>query len=141
MLPFADRLNDAIRRCRNPVVVGLDPRAESLPPGLLGDADVASAGERHTAGACYAMAAAYGRFCRAVIDVVAPLVPAVKPQAAFFEELGPAGMAVLGEVIEFARQKGLLVIFDGKRNDIGSTAVAYADGILVPARAPGAPTP
>ena len=75
-------------------------------------------------------AAAYGQFCRGVIDVVAPLVPAVKPQAAFFEQLGPAGMAVLADVIAYAQQKGLLVILDGKRNDIGSTATAYAQGML-----------
>ncbi len=58
-------------------------------------------------------------------------MPAVKPQAAFFEELGPAGMIVLKDVIEYARNKGLLVIVDGKRNDIGSTATAYATGYLV----------
>jgi len=75
-------------------------------------------------------AAAYRQFCRGVIDVVAPLVPAVKPQAAFFEQLGPAGMDVLAEVIAYAQQKGLLVILDGKRNDIGSTATAYAQGML-----------
>jgi orotidine-5'-phosphate decarboxylase len=65
-----------------------------------------------------------------VIDVVAPLVAAVKPQAAFFEQLGPQGMNVLAEVIAYAQQHDLLVIFDGKRNDIGSTAAAYAEGIL-----------
>ena len=65
-----------------------------------------------------------------MIDVVAPLVPAVKPQAAFFEQLGPAGMTVLAEVIAYAQQNGLLVILDGKRNDIGSTATAYAQGML-----------
>ena len=121
MLPFADRLDAAVRRCRNPVLVGLDPRAESLPEGLLADAKNAGPGET---------AAAYGKFCRGVIDVVAPLVPAVKPQAAFFEQIGPAGMSVLAEVIRYAQQKGLLVIFDGKRNDIGSTATAYAQGLL-----------
>ena len=76
------------------------------------------------------MAAAYGQFCREVIDVVAPLVAAVKPQAAFFEQLGPPGMAALADVIHYARQRGLLVILDGKRNDIGSTATAYARGFL-----------
>jgi orotidine-5'-phosphate decarboxylase len=121
VLPFADRLDAAVRRCRNPVLVGLDPRAESLPAGLLADAN--SAGPEATA-------AAYGLFCRGVIDVVASLAPAVKPQAAFFEQLGPAGMVVLAEVIQYAQQNGLLVIFDGKRNDIGSTATAYAQGIL-----------
>ena len=121
LLPFADRLETAVRRCRNPVLVGLDPRRESLPAGIL--ADQSDAGLEETA-------AAYGQFCRGVIDVVAPLVPAVKPQAAFFEELGPAGMTVLAEVIRYAQQKGLLVVFDGKRNDIGSTATAYAQGLL-----------
>ena len=70
------------------------------------------------------------QFCRDVIDVVAPLVPAVKPQAAFFEQLGPAGGAALSEVIAYATSKNLLVILDGKRGDIGSTAVAYAEAYL-----------
>jgi orotidine-5'-phosphate decarboxylase len=121
MLPFADRLITAVRRCRNPVLVGLDPRAESLPAGFLKNPKDAS---------CAETAAAYGRFCREVIDVVAALVPAVKPQMAFFEQLGPAGMSVLAEVIAYAQHSGLLVILDGKRNDIGSTATAYAQGML-----------
>ena len=121
MSPFPDRLEAAVRRCGNPVLVGLDPRAEALPAGLA--PSQADAGPEE-------MAAAFGQFCRQVIDVVAPLVPAVKPQAAFFEQLGPAGMAVLAQVVGYARQKGLLVIIDGKRNDIGSTAAAYAQGFL-----------
>jgi orotidine-5'-phosphate decarboxylase len=120
---FMDRLADAVRRCGNPVLVGLDPRRERLPAGLQG-AD---------AGDCDRWADAYATFCRGVIDVVAPRVPAVKPQAAFFEELGPAGMAALGDVIGYASGKGLIVILDGKRNDIGSTATAYAKGLLGPA--------
>lgn len=105
---------------RTPVLVGLDPRWEQLPKGLRqGDANDLAA-----------RADAYVQFCRGVIDVVAPLVPAVKPQAAFFEEIGPRGMAALAEVIGYAQQLGLLVILDGKRNDIGSTAEAYARGIL-----------
>ncbi len=124
MLPFADRLDAAVRRCRNPVLVGLDPRSESLPAGILPDS---AAGRQANLAET---AAAYRRFCRGVIDVVAPLVPAVKPQAAFFEQLGPEGMTVLADVIAYAQQHGLLVILDGKRNDIGSTATAYAHGIL-----------
>jgi len=123
LLPFADRLAAAVRRCQNPVLVGLDPRAQSLPPGLLRDANNAAAAET---------AAAYRDFCRGIIDVVAPLVPAVKPQAAFFEQLGPAGMTVLADIIAYAQERGLLVIVDGKRNDIGSTAAAYAQGFLGP---------
>jgi len=81
-----------------------------------------------------AVAAMYNTFCREVLDVVAPLVPAVKPQAAFFEELGASGMAALADVVRYAYEdKGLLVILDGKRNDIGSTATAYARGYLGPA--------
>ena len=75
-------------------------------------------------------AEAFAEFCRGVIDVVGPLVSAVKPQAAFFEELGPHGTVALAEVIAYAQQKQLLVILDGKRNDIGSTAEAYARGYL-----------
>lgn len=118
---FADRLASAVRGRGNPVLVGLDPRAASLPEGLL------PAGAH---GGLGTMADAFGRFCRGVIDVVAPLVAAVKPQAAFFEQLGPPGMDALAGVIAHARQKGLLVILDGKRNDIGSTAAAYAKGFL-----------
>jgi orotidine-5'-phosphate decarboxylase len=113
---LSDRLTAAIRAKRTPAVVGLDPRWESLPEVLWHAADETSAGK----------AAAYARFCREVIDVVAPLVPAVKPQVAFFEELGPLGLTSLATVIAYARQRGLLVIVDAKRNDIGSTAAAYA---------------
>jgi len=118
---FADRLAEAVRRTAAPVVVGLDPRLESLPPSLT-PKDPSPA----------AAALAVERFCREVIDVVARHVPAVKPQAAFFEQWGPAGMQALAHVIAYAQQKGLLVIVDGKRNDIGSTAAAYADGWLGP---------
>src|SRR5262249_365308 len=72
------------------------------------------------------IASAFKEFCRAVIDVVAALVPAVKPQVAFFEQLGPPGWAALTEVIDHARRRGLLAIVDAKRNDIGSTGEAYA---------------
>jgi orotidine-5'-phosphate decarboxylase len=121
VLAFVDRLEAAVRRCGNPVLVGLDPRADLLPEGLASSA---------ADGGPVALAAAYSRFCCQIIDVVASLVPAVKPQAAFFEQLGPPGMAALAEVIGYARQRGLLVILDGKRNDIGSTATAYAQGFL-----------
>jgi orotidine-5'-phosphate decarboxylase len=120
-LHFADRLVAAVRAKRNPVVVGLDPRWAQLPPPLT--TGIAPDDRQ-------AMARVYLRFCAEAIDAVAPLVPAVKPQAAFFEQLGPDGMVALGEVIGHARKKGLLVILDGKRNDIGSTASAYAEGFL-----------
>lgn len=121
MLPFPDQLDAAVRQCQNPVLVGLDPRADMLPEGLRPEGATPRPED---------VAAAYRRFCREVIDVVAPLVGIVKPQAAFFEQLGPSGMAALADTIRYAQQKGLLVLLDGKRNDIGSTATAYAQGFL-----------
>lgn len=120
-MPHAiDRLADAVRQRGNPVLVGLDPRRQQLPDRLL-DAEHANPAQ---------LADAYSAFCRGVIDAVAPLVPAVKPQAAFFEQIGPPGMRALADVIAYAHQNNLLVILDGKRNDIGSTATAYAEGWL-----------
>jgi orotidine-5'-phosphate decarboxylase len=121
MPSFSQQLRTQITHKANPVVVGLDPRWESLPATLRGSIE-----PRDWAG----IANAYTMFCNEVIDVVAPLVPCVKPQAAFFEELGPHGMIALGKVIRHARERGLLVILDGKRNDIGSTATAYAHAYL-----------
>jgi orotidine-5'-phosphate decarboxylase len=121
VVSFADRLWKNIQQKKTPVLVGLDPRYDSLPEPLRMAGDDANLVER---------AEAYTEFCRGVIDVVASLVPAVKPQAAFFEELGPAGMVALAEVIDYAQQKELMVILDGKRNDIGSTATAYASGLM-----------
>lgn len=121
MTDFPDRLAAAVKRCGTPVLVGLDPRFEQLPDGLTRGV---------TPGDNQAVAKTYSRFCRGVIDVVAAHVAVVKPQAAFFEQLGPAGMTALHEVISHARHQGLLVIIDAKRNDIGSTATAYADSYL-----------
>ena len=117
---FADRLATAIKLKKTPLIVGLDPRASRLPAEF--GIDVSASPE--------ATAAAYERFCCCIIDVVSPLVPAVKPQAAFFENLGPAGMQVLWNVVRYAQSKDLIVIMDAKRGDIGSTAEAYASAFL-----------
>ncbi len=118
---FADRLAESVKQRATPVLVGLDPRLERLPAALLPPSERPSSD---------AVAQAFYEFCVEIIDVVSPLAPAVKPQAAFFEEYGPAGMRALAKVIQYARQRELLVILDGKRNDIGSTATAYAKGYL-----------
>ena len=118
--PFSARLTAAIKHRRTPACIGLDPRHESLPPALGAVAATDPA----------ALAPLFTRFCRDVIDAVAPLVPIVKPQLACFEALGPHGMAALADVIAYAHSKDLLVLADGKRGDIGSTAEAYADGWL-----------
>ena len=98
MLAFPDRLEAAVVRRENPVLVGLDPRADMLPPGFLLAAIDAARPEK--------VAAAYEQFCREIIDVVARRVAAVKPQAAFFEELGPAGMTALSRIIRYAQEQG-----------------------------------
>jgi orotidine-5'-phosphate decarboxylase len=118
--PFATRLAAAITSRGTPACIGLDPRQQSLPPALGG----ATTTDPKT------LAAIFATFCREVIDAVAPLVPIVKPQLACFEAIGPHGMTALADVIAYARQKNLLVLADGKRGDIGSTAEAYADGWL-----------
>ncbi|MGL6226464.1 MAG: orotidine-5'-phosphate decarboxylase [Thermoguttaceae bacterium] len=117
-MTFSQKLQSAIYAKKNPVLVGLDPRIASLPKmfGKIDGNDVDS------------VANAFETFCKEVVDVVAPLVPAVKPQVAFFEQYGPTGLVALQNVVRYAREKGLLVILDGKRNDIGTTATAYADG-------------
>ena len=117
---FADRLADAVERKRSQLVVGLDPRPDLLPVELRGEAQSGRAGA----------AAACERFCRGLVDAVAPYVVAVKPQVAFFEALGADGVQALEEVCAYSRAVGLQVIADGKRGDIGSTARAYATAFL-----------
>lgn len=119
---FADRLAEAVERKRSQLVVGLDPRLDLLPVELRGEAALGRADAAN----------AYARFCCGIVDAVAPYAVAVKPQLAFFEELGADGFAALERVCGYARNAGLLVIADGKRGDIGSTARAYATAFLEP---------
>jgi orotidine-5'-phosphate decarboxylase len=113
---FTDRLAEAVGRKRSQLVVGLDPRVDLLPVELRGDGD----------------AEACARFCRGIVDAVAPHVVGVKPQSAFFEALGADGARAFEEVCDYARTAGLLVVADAKRGDIGSTARAYASAFLEP---------
>ncbi len=118
MTHFADRLAAAIQAKGNVVCVGLDPRWEALPVEVQ---------QRHGAATLAAVAAAFEEFCGRVLEIVASLVPVVKPQSAFFEACGPEGMAVLQRLLRKARDLRLITILDSKRNDIASTASAYAD--------------
>ena len=117
---FADRVAEAVERKQSQLVVGLDPRPELLPVELRGATHASRA----------AAAEACERFCRGIVDAVAPYVVGVKPQLAFFEALGSDGLRAFEEVCAYARAAGLLVIVDGKRGDIGSTARAYAAAYL-----------
>lgn len=124
MRAFADRLCDAIVNKGTPVMVGLDPRWDCLPD------EIAQKAVREHGTTLEAVASAYRDFCRCVIEIVAPIAPIVKFQAAFFEAAGSPGFAALAELIAFARRDGLLVVLDGKRNDIGATAEAYAQAAV-----------
>jgi orotidine-5'-phosphate decarboxylase len=115
---FADRLSDAVRARGNALCVGLDPRWDLLPEEIR---------RRHGSTSLPALAAAFEEFCLRILAVVAPLVAVVKPQSAFFEACGPAGMVALEKVLGRAHALGVITILDSKRNDIASTAEAYAD--------------
>jgi len=106
---FGDRLAGEVERKRSQLVVGLDPLPDLLPVEVRDDV---------------------ARFCCGIVDAVAPHAVAVKPQLAFFEALGPPGSLAFAEICTYARRAGLLVIADGKRGDVGSTARAYAAAYL-----------
>lgn len=115
-----DRLIDAIRKMDNPTVAGLDPRLEYLPEYIKQEAF------RQWGETLEGAAAAILRFNKELIDALYDVVPAIKPQAAYYELFGWPGMRTLQETMAYAGEKGLFVITDGKRNDIGSTMEAYA---------------
>lgn len=126
---FIDRLEQAVVRRGTPVVVGIDPHLPMLPESIL-PASALQAGPESQGWNYERLALALQNFCRGVLDVAAGLVPVVKFQLAFFEQIGPAGLSVLADLVQHAHRGGLLVILDGKRGDIGSTALAYAQGML-----------
>lgn len=115
-----DRLIDAIDKTGNPTVAGLDPRLEYIPEYLVEKAF------REYGETLEGAAAAILAYNRGLIDALCGTVPAVKPQAAYYEMYGWPGMRALAETIAYAKEKGLFVITDGKRNDIGATMEAYA---------------
>lgn len=115
---FADRLAAACRAKGNALCVGIDPRWELLPVDFR---------RHHGNDSLVAVAAALTEFSLHVLEIVAPLVAVVKPQSAFFEACGPAGFLGQERVLKRARELGLITILDSKRNDIASTAEAYAD--------------
>jgi orotidine-5'-phosphate decarboxylase len=129
---FADRLTSAVRAKGNPCVVGLDPRLDSMPDFVLRAAS--------SEGGDVVRRAIVG-FHRRVLAAVADRVPAVKLQVAFYEQYGVAGMQAFADTIAMARDAGLVVLVDAKRNDIASTAQAYANAFLGCSDVLGRPTP
>lgn len=119
-----DRLIQSIITKKSPIVVGLDPVLESLPQPIKEQA-FAEHSEFETAAAVAVL-----NFNKGIINAVADLVPAVKPQVAFYEQYGPAGMQAYRDTCLYAAGKGLIVIGDIKRGDIGSTSKAYSNAHL-----------
>ena len=119
-----DVLQEKIREKKNPTVAGLDARIEYVPEYIRKEAF-----EKYGVGLKGAVEAIW-QFNVGLIDALCDIVPAVKPQAAYYENLGWQGMEMLERTIRYAKEKDLFVIADIKRGDIGSTATAYAEGWL-----------
>ena len=119
---FADRLNMAINSRKNPCVVGLDPRLDLIPDFIMNELESKTVEEK--------IISALTQFHILILDTIKDLIPAVKPQIAFYEQYGIPGLIAFQNTISAAKERGLLVIVDAKRNDIGSTAEAYANAFL-----------
>ena len=119
-----DVLQEKIIALKNPTVAGLDPKPEYVPEHIRRES-YGRYGET-LEGAADAVL----QFNKGLIDALCDIVPAVKPQSAYYERLGWHGMIALEQTIRYAHGKGMYVIADIKRGDIGSTAEAYADAWL-----------
>ena len=119
-----DTLIGKIKATNNPSVVGLDPRIEYVPQ-YIREESFETFG-KNLKGAAQAIL----KFNKGLIDSLYDIIPAVKPQSAYYEMYGLEGLQVLHETIKYAKEKGLYVIDDVKRNDIGSTAEAYSTAYL-----------
>lgn len=113
-------LVDKIKRLEAPIVVGLDPMLSYVPEYLLKDA-IKEQGET-----LEAAAEAIWQYNKGIVDAICDIVPAVKPQIAMYEQFGIPGLQVFKKTVDYCREKGLVVIGDVKRGDIGSTSAAYA---------------
>ena len=114
-----DRLVGRIAKLKNPIVAGLDPRLDLI-PSFIRDEMIKEYGETPRAAA-----EAIFIFNRGIIDGVCDIVPAVKPQIAFYEQYGAEGIAAYKKTVDYAREKNMIVVGDIKRGDISSTAEAY----------------
>ena len=117
-------LVNAIRAKNNPTVAGLDARLEYIPSYIV-EKNITVYGKK-----LQAAAESMWEFNKGLIDALYDIVPAIKPQAAYYELLGPDGARVLRDTVSYAHEKGMYVIADIKRNDIGATATAYAQAYL-----------
>ena len=118
------RLIERIAQLQNPSVVGLDSLLDYIPQHIK-EEKFAQYGDTFDAAAQAILA-----YNKEIIDAICDIVPAVKPQAAYYEMYSWQGMWALCETVDYAQEKGMIVIMDGKRNDIGSTMQAYAKAHL-----------
>lgn len=125
---FGDRLADRVAERGSQIVLGLDPDPARLWPRALATSEPRTADG--SAPPAVRAARAVAAHCALVIEAAAEHCVAVKPQVACFERLGAPGWAALAETVAVARERGLLVIADAKRGDIGVTAAAYAQAFL-----------
>lgn len=121
---FSDKLAQQIKTKNNPSVLGLDPKLEYIPASIKEKYFIENAGSQKAA------ADSIIEFNKKLIDALYEIIPAIKPQLAYYEMYGTEGIRAFYETIGYAKEKGLLVIADGKRNDIGTTAQAYATAYL-----------
>ena len=121
---FSDKLAQQIKLKNNPSVLGLDPKLEYIPSSIREKYFIENVGSQKAAANCII------EFNKRLIDALYEVIPAVKPQLAYYEMYGTEGIRAFYETIRYAKKKGLLVIADGKRNDIGTTAQAYAKAYL-----------
>ena len=119
-----DTLIEKIKQKNNPTVAGLDPKLDYLPEDMINSA-FEKYGETFEGAA-----AAIFEFNKTLIDSLYDIVPAVKPQAAYYEMYGIEGIKCLKKTIDYARKKDMYVILDAKRGDIGATSEAYATAYL-----------
>lgn len=119
-----DRLIKGIVKMQNPTVAGLDPKLDFIPDYIKEEA------YKKYGKTLDGAAEALFVFNKGLIDALCDIVPAVKPQAAYYEMYGWQGVRTLQKTIDYAKQKGMFVITDGKRNDIGTTMEAYANAHL-----------
>lgn len=115
-----DRLIEKIKTTGNPTVAGLDPRLEYIPEHITAPIFKEMGNSMAAAAECI------WQFNKQLIDILCDIVPAIKPQCAYYEMYGWQGMYALKQTVDYAKSKGMFVINDGKRNDIGATMTAYA---------------
>lgn len=119
-----DRLIKKIVEKQNPTVAGLDPKLAYIPEYIKAEA------YKKYGKTLDGAAEALWQYNKGLIDALCDIVPAIKPQAAYYEMYGWQGVATLAKTIKYAQEKGMFVITDGKRNDIGTTMEAYATAHL-----------